>query len=182
MICRGSRARRSPLPARADVVLQRTERHAHHASTPGAAVRISAQLLHHHQRAGPQVAHAQRRTTSSGMVRDEPRNRACRSFFITDDNLARNQDWEAIFDRLTKLRRRQSDGQRHLASWPRSTRCATRSRASSRKPRRAGVGARVPRAGEHQSADALKASANKRQNQITEYRADVAGLARMPAC
>ena len=25
-------------------------------------------------------------------------------FFITDDNFARNKDWEAIFDRIIKLR------------------------------------------------------------------------------
>ena len=26
------------------------------------------------------------------------------NFFITDDNLARNQNWEAIFDRLIRMR------------------------------------------------------------------------------
>src|SRR5712692_3565653 len=28
------------------------------------------------------------------------------NFFITDDNFARNKDWEAIFDRLIELRER----------------------------------------------------------------------------
>jgi hypothetical protein len=28
-----------------------------------------------------------------------------RKFFVTDDNLARNQDWEPIFDRLTAMRK-----------------------------------------------------------------------------
>ncbi len=30
-------------------------------------------------------------------------------FFITDDNFARNKDWEALFDRLIELR----DGEKH---------------------------------------------------------------------
>ena len=37
------------------------------------------------------------------IVRVEPAN-GVRYFFITDDNLARNRNWEAIFDRLIQLR------------------------------------------------------------------------------
>ena len=48
-------------------------------------------------------------------------------FFITDDNFARNKDWEAIFDRIIKLR--EEDGWTS-ASASRSTRCATRLRTS----------------------------------------------------
>ena len=38
-----------------------------------------------------------------------------RHFFITDDNLARNKDWEAIFDRIIALRERENMGGR--CSW-----------------------------------------------------------------
>ncbi len=37
------------------------------------------------------------------IVRSNHKN-GVRYFFITDDNLARNRNWEAIFDRLIKLR------------------------------------------------------------------------------
>ena len=54
-------------------------------------------------------------------------------FFITDDNFARNKDWEILFDRLIALRESEFPGS---ASPSRSTRSATRSRTSSRRPRR----------------------------------------------
>ncbi len=51
-------------------------------------------------------------------------------FFITDDNFARNRNWEAIFDRLIQMR--ENEGLRcDLSS--RSTPCATASRISSRR-------------------------------------------------
>ena len=34
-------------------------------------------------------------------------------FFITDDNFARNKDWEAIYDRIIKLR--EEDGMKNTA-------------------------------------------------------------------
>ncbi len=51
-------------------------------------------------------------------------------FFITDDNFARNRDWEALFDRLIELREKEGS---KSASPSRSTRSATRSRTSSRR-------------------------------------------------
>ena len=60
-------------------------------------------LLHDHQRAGPQVALARRRTTSRSIVRANVAQ-GITSFFITDDNFARNKNWEPIFDRLIELR------------------------------------------------------------------------------
>ena len=60
-------------------------------------------VLHHHQRAGPQEPvplaptisnRSSARTTPQGIKR----------FFITDDNFARNRDWEVLFDRLIELR------------------------------------------------------------------------------
>jgi len=49
--------------------------------------------------------------TSRGRNADDVENivranlaQGVRNFFITDDNLARNQNWEAIFDRLIKMR------------------------------------------------------------------------------
>ena len=50
-------------------------------------------------------------------------------FFITDDNFARNKEWEAIYDRLAKLRRSTRFPLGLMIKW---TRCATRSRTSSR--------------------------------------------------
>ena len=59
-------------------------------------------VLHHHQRAGPEIA------ASVGGRRErtirEHYAQGIRHFFITDDNLARNKDWEAIFDRIIALR------------------------------------------------------------------------------
>ena len=55
-----------------------------------------------------------------------------RNFFITDDNLARNQNWEEIFDRL--IRMREQEGLRFWIVAQVDT-MATRSRASSRRRR-----------------------------------------------
>ena len=51
-------------------------------------------------------------------------------FFITDDNFARNSDWEILLDRVIELARTKASGS---ASPSRSTRSATRSRTSSRR-------------------------------------------------
>ena len=61
-------------------------------------------VLHHHQRAGPQIA-----TAVAGRHRaahPAALGRGIRRFFITDDNFARNKDWEAIFDRIIEIRER----------------------------------------------------------------------------
>jgi len=88
------------------------------------------------------------------------------SFFITDDNLARNQNWEAIFDRLIKLR--EEEGQRIRVIAQVDTMCH-KIRGFIEKAGRAGV-TRVFIGLENINPDALK-EARKGQNQITEYRA-----------
>jgi radical SAM superfamily enzyme YgiQ (UPF0313 family) len=88
------------------------------------------------------------------------------NFFITDDNLARNQNWEAIFDRLIAMREEEG-----LGIWI----VAQVDTMSHKIPRfiekagRAGVN-RVFIGMESINPDALKA-ARKGQNVITEYRA-----------
>ena len=89
------------------------------------------------------------------------------NFFITDDNLARNQNWEAIFDRLIHMR--EVEGVQICVVASRSTRCATRSAASSRRPRAPGSTA-CSSAWRTSTRTSLK-DAQKGQNRITEYRA-----------
>ena len=87
-------------------------------------------------------------------------------FFITDDNFARNSDWEILLDRVIALQDRRASTS---ASPSRSTRSATRSRTSSRRRPRPGR-KRVFIGLENINPDNLIA-AKKRQNKITEYRA-----------
>ena len=89
-----------------------------------------------------------------------------RNFFITDDNLARNQDWEAMFDRLIHLR--EIEGKRLTVVAQVDTMCH-RIKGFIEKAARAGVN-RVFIGLENISPDSLK-EARKGQNQITEYRA-----------
>jgi radical SAM superfamily enzyme YgiQ (UPF0313 family) len=88
------------------------------------------------------------------------------NFFITDDNLARNQNWEAIFDRL--IRMRDVEGL-HIQIVAQVDTMAHKIRGFIEKAGRAGVN-RVFIGLESINPDALK-SARKGQNQITEYRA-----------
>ena len=87
------------------------------------------------------------------------------NFFITDDNLARNQNWEPIFDRL--IRMREEEGLRFRIVAQVDT-MAHRIRGFIDKAARAGVN-RVFIGLENINPDALK-DARKGQNQITEYR------------
>jgi hypothetical protein len=87
-------------------------------------------------------------------------------FFITDDNFARNRNWEAIFDRLIKLR--ESDGIPLGLMIQVDTLCH-RIPNFVEKAKRAGV-TRVFIGLENINPDNL-AAAKKRQNKITEYRA-----------
>lgn len=87
------------------------------------------------------------------------------NFFITDDNLARNQNWEAIFDRLIEMRER--EGQRIYVIAQVDTMCH-KIRGFIEKARRAGVN-RVFIGLESINPESLK-EARKGQNQITEYR------------
>jgi hypothetical protein len=88
------------------------------------------------------------------------------NFFITDDNLARNQHWEAILDRLIKLR--EEEGQHIYIVAQVDTMCH-KIKGSSRRAARAGVN-RIFIGLENINPDSLK-EAKKGQNQITEYRA-----------
>ena len=89
-----------------------------------------------------------------------------RNFFITDDNLARNANWEAIFDRLIALREKEGHRIRIIAQV--DTMCH-RLKGFIEKAARAGVD-RVFIGLESINPDSLK-EARKGQNQITEYRA-----------
>jgi radical SAM superfamily enzyme YgiQ (UPF0313 family) len=87
------------------------------------------------------------------------------NFFITDDNLARNQNWEAIFDRL--IRMREDEGQRINIVAQVDT-MSHKVRGFIQKAGRAGVN-RVFIGLENINPDSLK-EAKKGQNQISEYR------------
>jgi hypothetical protein len=88
-----------------------------------------------------------------------------RAFFITDDNFARNKDWEAILDRLIALRER--DGLRFKLMIQVDTLCH-RIPGFIDKAARAGV-RRVFIGLENINPDNL-IGAKKHQNKITEYR------------
>ena len=86
-------------------------------------------------------------------------------FFITDDNFARNKEWEAIFDRLIELREKDDIPLGLLIQV--DTLCH-KIPSFVEKAKRAGV-TRVFIGLENINPDNL-ASAKKRQNKITEYR------------
>ena len=86
-------------------------------------------------------------------------------FFITDDNFARNREWEAIFDRLISLR--EKDGIPLGLMIQVDTLCH-KIENFVEKAKRAGV-TRVFIGLENVNPDNL-AAAKKRQNKITEYR------------
>lgn len=88
------------------------------------------------------------------------------SFFITDDNFARNREWEPLFDRLIELREREGLVIKLVIQV--DTLCH-KIRHFVEKAARAGV-KRVFIGLENINPDNLQA-ANKRQNKITEYRA-----------
>ena len=88
-----------------------------------------------------------------------------KAFFVTDDNLARNKDWEAFFDRLIKLN--EEEGLKANLTIQVDTLCH-RIPNFIDKAKRAGV-MRVFIGLENINPDNLLA-ANKRQNKITEYR------------
>ncbi|MFL5288249.1 MAG: B12-binding domain-containing radical SAM protein [Rhodopila sp.] len=91
--------------------------------------------------------------------------RGIQSFFITDDNFARNKDWEPIFDRLIDLR--EQEGFTIKLTIQVDTLCH-RIPGFIEKAGRAGV-VRVFIGLESINPDSLLA-ANKKQNRITEYR------------
>ena len=87
-------------------------------------------------------------------------------FFITDDNLARNQTWEAMFDRLIKMREEEGLNFRIIAQ---VDTMAHKIRGFIEKAARAGVDG-VFIGLENINPESLK-DARKGQNRITEYRA-----------
>ena len=89
-----------------------------------------------------------------------------RRFFITDDNLARNRNWEPIFDRLIELRER--DGLKFSIAIQVDTACH-KIPGFIPKASRAGV-KRVFIGLENINPESLK-TAQKGQNRITDYRA-----------
>jgi len=93
-------------------------------------------------------------------------DRGIRKFFITDDNFARNKNWEAIFDRIIDLRER--EGLRFKFLIQVDTLCH-KIPGFIEKAGRAGVD-RVFIGMENINPDNLLA-AKKKQNRITEYRA-----------
>lgn len=88
------------------------------------------------------------------------------NFFISDDNLARNQDWEALFDRMIYLR--EQEGMRINIVIQVDTMCH-KIPGFIEKAGRAGVD-RVFIGLENINPESLK-TARKGQNRITEYRA-----------
>ncbi len=88
-----------------------------------------------------------------------------RAYFITDDNFARNKNWEAIFDRMIHLR--ENEGLSTISTIQVDTLCHTIPRFVE-KAARAGC-KRVFIGLENINPDSLK-SASKGQNRITEYR------------
>jgi radical SAM superfamily enzyme YgiQ (UPF0313 family) len=86
-------------------------------------------------------------------------------FFITDDNFARNKDWEIIFDRIIELRERENMDVRFMIQV--DTLCHKIPNFIA-KAKRAGV-TRIFIGLENINPDNLLA-AKKRQNKITEYR------------
>ena len=88
-----------------------------------------------------------------------------RKFFITDDNFARNKEWESTFDRLIELRER--DGIPLGLMIQVDTLCHKIPNFME-KAKRAGVN-KVLIGLENINPDSL-AAAKKRQNKITEYR------------
>jgi radical SAM superfamily enzyme YgiQ (UPF0313 family) len=88
------------------------------------------------------------------------------NFFITDDNLARNQRWESIFDRLIKMREEEGLKIQIVAQ---VDTMAHKIRGFIEKAGRAGIN-RVFIGMESINPQALK-EARKGQNRITEYRA-----------
>jgi radical SAM superfamily enzyme YgiQ (UPF0313 family) len=88
------------------------------------------------------------------------------NFFITDDNLARNQQWEPIFDRLIKMREEEGLFIKIVAQVDTA---AHKIKRFVEKAGRAGVN-RVFIGLENINPESLK-DAQKGQNRITEYRA-----------
>ena len=93
-------------------------------------------------------------------------------FFVTDDNFARNRNWEPILDRLIELR--EQDGLHNPANAPGRYALPPDSRASSR--RRPAPAATTVFIGLENINPESRSGTKKRQNKIWEYRDHAAGL------
>jgi hypothetical protein len=89
-------------------------------------------------------------------------------FFITDDNFARNKDWEAILDRIIEVRREVEGTDRDLKIVIQVDTLCHRNPNFIEKSRRAGV--RRVFIGLESINPANLGAVKKRQNKITEYR------------
>ena len=124
---------------------------------------VPMQLLHHHQRPGTQVALPQRRRRRAAAARP-PRPGVYR-FFITDDDFARNRNWEPILDRIIELREKEGLYLRFIIQ---VDALANKIPGFIEKCRRAGC-LRVFIGLENINPDNLL-HAKKRQNKVTDYR------------
>ena len=123
------------------------------------------QLLHDHQRAGPQIAlsHGGRRRSASSAP---TARKGIDRFFITDDNFARNRNWEPILDRIIELREKEGILIKLLIQV--DTMCHRIPRFIEKVAR---AGCNTVYIGlENINPESLM-GANKRQNKIWEYRA-----------
>ncbi len=123
---------------------------------------IPVQFLHHHQ-CGAANRAADRRRYRRHRARAMP-NRTSPRFFITDDNYARNKNWEPILDRLIELREKEGFRIRLLLQV--DTLCH-KIPALSKRPR--GPAAPPCSSGLKTSIRQSLAGAKKRQNKIWEY-------------
>ena len=121
-------------------------------------------VLHDHQRPGSQIALSRTPDDVEALVRDNWEQGICK-YFITDDNFARNKEWEAILDRLIKLR---EVDRIPLGLMIQVDTLCHKMPNFIEKSKRAGV-TRVFIGLENINPDNL-AAAKKRQNKITEYR------------
>ena len=115
-------------------------------STPAAAVRSSARSARSSMCRGGSRAGATPTTSSAFCGRT--RSKGVSRFFITDDNFARNRNWEAIFDRMIRLNQREGLRLHFLIQ---VDTLAHKIPNFIDKAMRGGMQTRVHRAGEHQS-------------------------------
>ena len=127
---------------------------------------VSVLVLHHHQRAGPQEPVPLAPTTWKPIIRENVAQGINR-FFITDDNFARNRNWEASLRPPDRAAR--GAGLRTSSFTIQVDTLCHRIPNFIEKAGRAGV-ARVFIGLENINPDSLL-GAKKKQNRITEYRA-----------
>ena len=126
----GHRGRADPDP---DPRQHQAHRGRRHQLRRGARLSVPVLVLHDHQRAGTQKSRYRTPDDIEAIIRANIAQ-GIDHFFITDDNLARNKNWEPIFDRLIEMRR--DRGLQAQLHHPGRHARASHSRASSRRRRR----------------------------------------------